>query len=375
MSHEPLEYRFALELHRRDPPEHLGDVPVAPDSDFFGPALEWASFRTVRSDRARPLVLDGPLSWVEPIWDAKRGEPYVGGLRAIVAAEGRPALAVHLPLAYFHSMARSASAEFVESGKLTAGEVFEYRVCAFATKVPPYGNGRPEERFTVKPVPQELPVDEYPLQELLAKSEPCGTIDPECMPVFVPGEVLGEVAELMQSAGPVEMGGILLGRLHRDPAGGDLFLEVTAQVRAEHCEQSATRLTFTSDTWAAADAALTLRGQGSELYAGWYHTHPSAHWCEQCDAETRSKCQAAGKTPGDFFSLHDSALHRAVFPRAYSVALVLSDGCRPGDAPKWGLYGWEFGMVQARGFHVLGGVPQPAAAPLEQQEMGHATNA
>jgi proteasome lid subunit RPN8/RPN11 len=373
MPHDRFEYRYVLEILKRDPPEKLGDVPLVPE---FEPALEWANLWAVRRDPRRPLVLDGPLSWIEPVWDVERGEPYVGGLRAIVAAEGRPALAVPLPLAYFHGLARAASAELVKSGKLAAGEIFEYRVCAYPAKMPAWGDSRSEDVFAVRSVPQELPLDEYPLERLLAQSEPCGVIDPEWMPVFIPGEVLADVMELMKGAGPVETGGILIGRLHRDPAGGEVFLEVTAQVRAEHAQHELTRLTFTPDTWAAVDAALALRGRTNELYAGWYHTHPSAHWCEQCDAETQSKCRAAGKLPGDFFSLHDAALHRAVFPRAYSVALVLSDGCRPDAGPIWKLYGWQYGMVQARGFHVLGGVPPSlAAAPILQEEKSNVTSA
>lgn len=366
MSDAAGEHRYTLELYKREPKAYLGAVPVVPD---FEPALEWANFRAVRYDPARPLVLDGTPGWVEPRWDEDRGEPYVGGLRAVVAAEGRPAVAADIPLGYFSDLAQAASAQFVTSGELASGEIFEYRVCAYPSTRRDHEERRPEEIFAVQPVPQEVPLDGRSLDDFMADSPACGEVEAESMPAFVPREVLAEVAAMMDQAGDLETGGILIGHLHRDQRRPEVFLEVTAQVPAEHAEHELSRLTFTPDTWAAVDAALELRGRG-ERYVGWWHTHPSGQWCQQCPPETQARCRAAGKTPGDFFSTHDAALHRAVFPRAYSVALVLAGNCRPEADPVWKSYGWQYGLIRARGFYILGGSPQPVPAMAGTQKKG-----
>ena len=135
---------------------------------------------------------------------------------------------------------------------------------------------------------------------------------------------------------------------------------MTAQIPAQHTEQELARLTFTPETWTAVDAALALR-DGGEIQLGWWHSHPASHWCDACPPEKRQRCKTAGTPSGDFFSAHDVALHRAVFPRAYSIALVLSDGCGNAGTPVWRLFGWRYGMVMARGFHLMHAARPPAA--------------
>ena len=63
-----------------------------------------------------------------------------------------------------------------------------------------------------------------------------------------------------------------------------------------------------------------------------------------------------------FFSAQDRALHRAVFPRAYAVALVVNQIAE--QEQTFSLFGWRQGLIQARGFHVLNGLPTlPAPTP------------
>jgi hypothetical protein len=53
-------------------------------------------------------------------------------------------------------------------------------------------------------------------------------------------------------------------------------------------------------------------------------------------------------------------MHRAIFPRAFHVALLVSDhGREPFDVS---LFGWRHGMVVSRGFDVLGDVRAGARA-------------
>jgi hypothetical protein len=351
MSHDGPEYRYTLELYRKKgEQDYLGTFAIKPD---WAPALEWGRFSAIRKDPPVPLILSEDAATIEPTWHRGVGAPYLEGFRAVVARDGRPAATFEIPLAYVASLARAASSRLVEAGKLEAGESFQYVVCAYAAEGQPAApDPEAPSKCIVKSVGQVLDVRELGMASLVAQSRPWGPVDEDQMPVFVPQHVIEEAVELMAAAGATETGGILIGHLRRDRGGQGLFLEVTAQVPAQHAEHELTRLTFTPETWTAVDAALALRARG-EIYAGWFHTHPAQHWCDECPPETRQRCKTSGLPSGDFFSAYDVALHRAVFPRAYSVALVISDGCENAGRPIWRMFGWQHGMLMARGFHVL----------------------
>jgi proteasome lid subunit RPN8/RPN11 len=315
--------------------------------------LEWARFASLRRDPTGLLLLDGDSAHVQPRWDEKFRRPFVAALKVVVSRAGRAEEVFEIPLAYFHSAARTASSGLVEQGKLKPGEPFRYIVCAYPCEGGTRNSSRAEESaFSVQPMPVVLSADEQSLERFLDEALACGPTDDQ-MPVFVRREVLVEAVRLVGQAGAVETGGVLIGQLHRDSARRELFLEATALIPAEHTRQDAARLTFTAETWAACDAAVTLRGRGEE-YVGWFHSHPGHQWCSQCPDERRTQCKTAGKSAGDFFSIHDEALHRTVFPRAYSIALVLSTNCEAPAKPTCRLYGWRHGMVARRGFHILG---------------------
>ena len=57
------------------------------------------------------------------------------------------------------------------------------------------------------------------------------------------------------------------------------------------------------------------------------------------------------KVSGEFFSSQDLALHRTVFPRAYSLGLVVSDSYAHGLT--YPLFGWRNGMVQERAYRIV----------------------
>jgi proteasome lid subunit RPN8/RPN11 len=166
------------------------------------------------------------------------------------------------------------------------------------------------------------------------------------VPVFLPRRVLEETLELSRAAGDFETGGVLVGRLRRDAGVPDVFVEVTAQIPAPHTRSRATKLTFTGETWAAVQAALELRRQ-NEIMLGWWHFHPDFCRLRECPVERRKLCPGASP----FFSAEDVHLHATCFPKAYHVALLISDSTADGIA--WSLFGWSQGMVAARGFHVL----------------------
>ena len=173
-----------------------------------------------------------------------------------------------------------------------------------------------------------------------------GPIADQDVAVFVQEFILDEIRGLMARAGAVETGGVLIGHLHRDDERNDVFLEIAAQIPARFTQQELTSLTFTPETWSDVDAAVALRGR-DEIHVGWWHSHPAREWCKNCPAENRAVC----KRSGEFFSSDDAALHRTIFPRAYSVGLVVSDSYASGLT--FPMFGWKNGQIATRGFHVL----------------------
>ncbi|HUT76999.1 MAG TPA: Mov34/MPN/PAD-1 family protein, partial [Polyangia bacterium] len=336
---------YAIEIYNRDGSQRLGAASAAVD---WTPVLEWARFTATRHDAGRPVTLADARGRIEPVWNEKSGEPYVGGLKAIVLEGGQPPAELPIPLDFFKNLAQMAAASLVKQGQLAPGEKFQYAVCAVeAPEEPPAEDPQPGLSFSVEPVAKVLDVAERSLDELLDASTAYQAVDEQEMPVFIPRGVLEEVVGLTQKAGCVETGGILIGHLRRDSSRPEVFLEVTAQIPARYVEQNATRLTFTKETWAAVDDAIALRRE-NEMYLGWWHSHPAKEWCKECPPEKKAQCQLTG----DFFSLYDVALHRTVFSRAYSIALVISDSERGGLG--WGLFGWRYGQMGPRGFHISG---------------------
>lgn len=372
-------YHYALQLYQREPHALLATQSVEPD---WIPALEWARFQAVRECCAPQIELGEPRGQIEPVFDREHGAPYVAALRAVAESANGASCEAEIPLTYFHELARSASSPLVAAGRLAAGELFEYRVCAYAhpperAEVVPAGEpprpGTWEAEIT--PLAQTVRLAARRLDDYLAAAVPQGTITTEQFAVLIPASVLGECIELMRRAAAVETGGILLGHLRRDLERRDIFVEVTAQIPAQQAQQELCRLTFTPETWASVEAALALRGQ-DELWVGWWHTHPSDYWCRDCPPEKKGRCPAAGR--GDYFSTHDVRLHRTVFPRAYSLALVLGGGCEAGAQPHCRLFGWQQGMIASRGYYLLYNQPRggscsdfaPAAAATFLQQKG-----
>jgi hypothetical protein len=191
-----------------------------------------------------------------------------------------------------------------------------------------------------------LRVGDESLSELTRGATPVGSVDAGLMPVVIPRRVLQEAAALSRGAGDKETGGILIGRLHRDPQLAAIFARVSAQLPARHVEATAGSLTFTSETWTDVRAALDLRKQ-EELMLGWWHSHVVGKaLCKDCPVERQKNCRLAK----DFYSPHDHVLHRAIFPKAFSLGLVVNDVAF--SDPTFSLFGWKQGVLEPRGFYV-----------------------
>jgi hypothetical protein len=330
-------WRYELELRSEDG-ARLGEVRVEPDWD---PALEWAAFAGVRRGLL-PAVCATADGWVEPLWDSERGRPLVRGFRVCIPGlECLPP--TELPVSYLAQLAREASAAFVGSGALQAGEPFRYRVHAFAGASAAAAGGA--GGLSIEEVATALPCGDRPLARALQASVRWGeAAEDDELTVFVARHVLEEAMARARAHPEVEIGGILVGRLQRDCVRPDIYLEVTAQIPARHALSHVTKLTFTPETWAAAEAAIALRRRG-EIMCGWYHDH--LDWCRNCPIENRRLCTRSSA----FFSADDAHLQRVCFPRAYQVALLISDSINTGMT--WSLYGWRRGAVAARGFHIF----------------------
>lgn len=348
-------HQYLLELYDSDR-QLIGRTPVAPEPDWI-PAIEHAHFAAVR--RGAAPVVDAPPVELKPMWHPRYGEPTICGIRIgpwNSDSETREPIDGVISIDYFKREARLASSQHVKSGRLRAGETFYYRVIALAGAGAEQEDPARQEDFGIEEVAQALPLTETAVDGYLARAVRLGSAglgDEDDLPVFVAEVLIEQAVAQVRQAGAIETAGILLGRLHRDP-GGIVFLELTAQLPARCTEARETKVTFTPDTWAAARDALQLR-QSDEAVMGWWHSHPD--WCRTCTCAQRDSCGLAGI----FFSSDDCALHRAIFPKAWQVGLLLSDRTQ-GIIPA--LFSWRCGQIKPRPFFILAEPGRRPAAPV-----------
>ena len=333
-------YRFALAMYREDSTS-LGTVPAEPN---WEPGHEWTRFYHQRKG-SLSLAANGSAS-VLPVWDEAAGEPYCRGYRIEIAEPGRAVVAADFSVAHFHEVADSLASAFVKQDKLRAGERYTYELVAY--RKPP--ETTVAGGLAVIDASPPVPAREATLSEYLSRAEPSGVVDREDMPVFVPGEVLEQIRAQTRAHEGCETGGILIGRLGRDAAAQEIFVEVTAQIPADYTLGNEVKLTFTAETWLAADSALRLRHR-QETYLGWWHGHPVKRWCSArgCSLEAQRNCRLAR----DFFSTDDVAVMRAAFPRAWCIAIVANDTAFSDIT--FSMFGNRNGLMQPRGFYVREG--------------------
>ena len=342
-----LQHRFQLEFLNAEGVV-IGQRPVDPNLE---PVLEWLRLEAER--KGYPPSKGCPRdAWVEPAPDAKAGPPRCSGFEAVLdCGEGRFVRAL-FPVAYFKEEARRGAAHYVEQNQLQAGETFAYRLLALPGAAP---TPRAPGAILVDPIEEPYPVESGHLDDLESRSVPFGDITPEQLPVYIPGIVLDQAARQAEAAGKLETGGILIGRLLRDDARGELAVEITAMIPALHVEAEPTRLTFTADTFAAVNQSIAIRDRG-EIMLGSAHSHPFL--CNpDCPPESRRVCPLMK----DFFSEEDIAMHTTVFPKAYTVALVVTVS---DEGLRHALFAWNKGVIQQRGFYILNPSRNlPAEAP------------
>jgi proteasome lid subunit RPN8/RPN11 len=347
-------HRFVAEL-RLDG----GGVLTTPALDVdWAPALAWQRLQQLRrggADAAAQASMQ-----VRPRWDRSSGPPSVTAIELV--AHGTPATGAHpIPTEYFADAVRRAVAALVAEGRVEDGATYTWRLFAFETTATRGADESRDRRgvadhgestFSVAEAP---PTQDAPatcrLPDLLRSSARRGPARAgaanDDLFLVVAQHVLDEADAVAKAAGEVEAGGVLLGRLARDAAGGDLVVEVTAQVPAHEAVADDTSLRFTPRTWHAVHAAVALRKAG-ERPIGWWHSHPRNVWpCRDCAPERRAHCPSNRA----FFSSMDVAFHRAAFPGAENVALLLS--FHEAADPRHDLFGWRQGLVSPRDYHVM----------------------
>ncbi|MGQ0734263.1 MAG: Mov34/MPN/PAD-1 family protein [Acidobacteriota bacterium] len=341
---EPMSghYRYTLELFRPDG-SSVGQVALdrALAVDWT-PAEEWVRFLALCRDGSAAGASGEASTAIEPVWHTTLGQPYVEAFRvrfAGVAGESSEQFGT----SYLKREAELATAYFVSKDAVAKGDRVVYVAAAYPCQPPPdltEGLELSAEDVSGPPVLGEGRLEQFPHGPVRGPAE-AGD-----MAVLMPERVLDEAATLARGADERETGGVLVGRLWRDSGARQVIAEVTAQVPARHTEATASRLTFTHDTWTDVRAAIALRRR-DEVMLGWWHSHPVRVWCRECSPEKQAVCPLAE----GFFSEHDRALHRTMFPSAYSLGLLVNDLT---SGPTFSLFGWRRGLIAPRGFAVLG---------------------
>lgn len=353
-----MRHRLVVEILRTNG-QLVGHASLDPDWD---PAIEWTRLAGLRT-RGIWAPASAAERAIEALWHPELGEPFMRGFRVTLADQAGTTWHEDFSIRYFAESARAAAAALVAKGALAAGDSYLYRALAYEPDTAVDAGA--DARFATVDAPPPLPIHDLPPAALVDASPRHADANTEDFEVYIPSAVLDEASALTAGAGDVETGGILIGHLGReapDTGASDICVAITALVPARHTVGHATKLTFTSDTWTDVRRAVALRGRG-ELVLGWFHSHPQQAWCREkgCSDEEQQRCTAAA----GFLSTDDGALHRTMFPRAFTVALVMTHSVQ-GIRPR--LFGWRAGLLEARGYRVLAqplliGEP-PHAAPI-----------
>jgi proteasome lid subunit RPN8/RPN11 len=334
------QHRFAVEFF-----DEAGcGVCQQPLDPNWEPAVEWSRFEAMRHlpvdqwgtlERAAAEVIPVPAATA----------PYVNGFRVDISLPSPRRIGTDFPLTWFKRAVESAAAALVKAGKLTGGGRYSYRLLAFR-------NGQP-----LKPQPPAFSIEEFPLPPIpvrfdlgsFGEQHVSGGENAECVfPVFIPERVLKEAADQAQAVGAKETGGILLGHLLLDEQRHQLGVLVAAQIPALHTEAECESLVFTENTWAAAASAIALRGRRSEMWVGWWHSHPSRFWCKDCPPEKQRTCLLK---QASWLSSHDLSLHESTCPKSFNLALLITHADEGVVRPA--LFSWHRGLVVRRTFALV----------------------
>lgn len=309
-------------------------------------ALYDTCFTALRLGQVQDFHPSWDHSWVEPIFADSGAPGRTRGFRVVVEANAEPQM-LEFGLDYFSSRAsRKRAALLREKAIADDVEVF-FHLDAFCNDVVPLGNGL---ALSVSEPCDAVPIRESSLADvgpLAAWDEP----DPTDPTVLIPQSVIEEAVAETRAAPDREIGGLLLGHIHRDTGAGDLFLEVTACVSAAGTtEATELSVTFTPESFRKARELIRLRDRG-EIILGWQHSHPM-RFCTECPLPTPPECLRKIL----FFSTDDVQLMESTFLQPFSLGLLTAVEPKLDAAlghPPVKLFGWRQAEIQPRGFHVM----------------------
>ena len=323
-------YRFAVEASDLNE-VNLGDCALV-DVDFE-PVVQCAHLDGVRRGHLSATTAPRPAQ-IRAVPCPDRGAPYISGIEVRFAGARNHAA---FPLDVLREPVARALETLGEQGVLSAGEQFNYRICAFDAAAAT----ATVADFDLEAAPAALSIPEAALPDDRESRGPRGVA--EDLDVVIAQSVLDEAMDLARAAGETEVGGLLLGRLCRNRETEDLFVDISALIKAPETNATASSLRFGPRTFAAVEQILNLRDR-DEMMLGWFHSHPN--WCAGCPPSRRRHCALASP----FFSQADRDVHRSLFPQAFSQALLISD--LGTNQPSIDLYAWRMGSIQARGYQV-----------------------
>jgi proteasome lid subunit RPN8/RPN11 len=333
-------FRYFFDMSRAKSGALLGQFPAKLD---FVPAAEWGRF-TALCRWLNPKSAAEAEIHIQPLWHATAGAPYVEGLRVTARTDTMPTITADIPNSFFKPGAMRIGDALVDQKKLESGELFTYAVLAFPASDDQ--GARAPDPLEIEDVPVPTALTPGSINDELERSIAFGDVGSGLIPVFVPQGVIDEVLALTERAKNVEVGAVLIGQMHQDRSTQELFLKVTAQIPARHTLSESTRLSFTADTWAAAQAALDLR-RSAEQIVGFFHNHPARYFCNKdCSPEAKEQCPF--NTP--FFSRADCDLHRVAFWQPHCIALLVTNTF---SGMKLTMYGWDRAVITQRGFHIV----------------------
>jgi proteasome lid subunit RPN8/RPN11 len=332
--------RYVLDLRRTRDDAGLGQFPLSLD---LAPAAEWGRLVALRRWLDPKLASEAQIE-IEPIWHTNSGAPYIEGLRVTAHAEHVQPVSAEIPAGYFRPNALRIADCLVSEEKMEAGDLFTYAVLAFPSREASSScNG---DLLEIEDLPVQARLQPGSLHDEIERAIAFGDLAPEVVPIFVPQQVIDEVVAAAERADEVEVGAVLIGKMHVDTNSKDLFLKVTAQIPARHTLSESTKLSFSAETWAGVQAAIELR-RSNEQMLGWFHSHPARHWCnKECAPEAKRHCPLG--TP--FFSRADCDLHRVAFCQPHCVALLATSTY---SGMKLTMYGWNRAMITQRGFYII----------------------
>jgi proteasome lid subunit RPN8/RPN11 len=317
----------------------IARAPIEPD---WVPAVEWTRFEGLRLGTLPAEDLGKEIT-ITPQWSPGLGRPFLAGFRCRIVSSSGPVLECDFPISHFNQAGTNAAQSLLKSGALALGGSIAFHVSA-----QPHRGAEEASQFDpvgYEEVAPHLMVEERALSQSLDLAHAEVSPAEGGIPVLIDEDVIQVAESLVAEASPNEMAGLLLGHLNREPRRPILWLHVTAVIPAQHTVASSAHVTFTAETWSALREASQLRGRG-EMAVGWVHSHPVRAWCSECPPEKKAVCIKAER----FFSAQDQMLHRTVFPKAHSVALVATDTV---SGIRWDLYGWKCGLIGKLRHHTV----------------------